>query len=240
MSIRVVCKHNTCYKFDRPVTLAPHVLRLRPAPHSRTPIRAYSLRVYPEKHFLNWQQDPFGNYLARVVFLERTRELRIEVEVVADMTVINPFDFFMEEAAESYPFGYAGQLRKELTPYFEVADDGPLLREWLAGVDRNEKRTVDFLVELNRRVRESVGYSVRLEAGIQTCEETLGRAIGSCRDSAWLLVQILRHLGLAARFVSGYLIQLTADEKSLDVGGELDPELVSDTGPQAAGRRLRR
>lgn len=222
MSIRVVCKHNTSYKFDRPVNLSPHIFRLRPAPHSRTPIRAYSFRVYPEDHFLNWQQDPFGNYLARVVFPEKTREMRIEVEVVADMTVINPFDFFMEEECENYPFDYAEQARKELIPYFELVDNGPLLLEWLAGVDRSERRTVDFLVDLNQRVRQSVNYSVRMEPGIQACEETLGRAVGSCRDSAWLLVQILRHLGLAARFVSGYLIQLTADEKSLD--GPSGPE----------------
>ncbi|MDO3379251.1 DUF2126 domain-containing protein [Geoalkalibacter halelectricus] len=222
MSIRVVCKHFTRYSYDRPVSLTPHILRLRPAPHSRTPIRAYSLRVYPEKHFLNWQQDPFGNYLARVVFPEKTRELRIEVEVVADMTVINPFDFFIEETAETYPFSYAAQLRKELAPYFEVEESGPLLTRWLAGVDRKEARTVDFLVALNHRVRDCVDYSVRLEPGIQSCEETLERAVGSCRDSAWLLVQILRHLGLAARFVSGYLIQLTADEKSLD--GPSGPE----------------
>ena len=222
MAIRVVCKHNTCYKFDRPVNLSPHILRLRPAPHSRTPIRAYSLRVYPESHFLNWQQDPFGNYLARLVFPEKARELRIEVEVVADMTVINPFDFFIEESAEHYPFIYGEQVRKELAPYFELVDDGPLLRSWLAEVSREETRTVDFLVELNRRVRQSVNYSVRLEPGIQSSDETLERAVGSCRDSAWLLVQILRHLGLAARFVSGYLIQLTADEKSLD--GPSGPE----------------
>lgn len=222
MSIRVVCKHTTCYKFDRPVNLSPHVFRLRPAPHSRTPIRAYSIRIYPANHFLNWQQDPFGNYLARVVFLEKARELRVEVEVVADMTVINPFDFFMEEECENYPFAYGEQVRKELTPYFELVDDGPLLRQWLAKVDRSEVRTVDFLVELNRRVQQSVNYSVRMEPGIQSCEQTLERAIGSCRDSAWLLVQILRHCALAARFVSGYLIQLTADETSLD--GPSGPE----------------
>ena len=222
MSIRVVCKHTTCYKFDRPVNLSPHVFRLRPAPHSRTPIRAYSFRIYPANHFLNWQQDPFGNYLARVVFPEKARELRVEVEVVADMTVINPFDFFIEEECENYPFAYAEQVRKELTPYFELVDDGPLLRRWLAAVPREKQRTVDFLVELNRRVQQSVNYSVRMEPGIQSCEQTLERAIGSCRDSAWLLVQILRHCGMAVRFVSGYLIQLTADEKSLD--GPSGPE----------------
>ncbi len=222
MSIRVACHHHTEYLFDRPVGLSPHILRLRPAPHSRTPIRAYAMRIAPGKHFLNWQQDPFGNYLARVVFPEKTRQLKIEIEIVADMTVINPFDFFIEESAEQVPFVYPAQLRKELAPYFELAEDGPLLEAWLAGVERAATPTVDFLVALNQRVRETVNYTVRLEPGVQTCDETLDKALGSCRDSAWLLVQILRRLGLAARFVSGYLIQLTADEKSLD--GPSGPE----------------
>ena len=223
MTIRIVCHHVTHYRYDRPVTLAPHVLRLRPAPHSRTPIRAYSLRITPEHHFINWQQDPFGNYLARLVFPEPSRELKIDVEVVADMTVINPFDFFVEESAETIPFTYEPQLHKELAPYFEVSEPGPLLSAWLDQVDRTATPTVDFLVSLNRRVWETLKYSVRMEPGVQSCEETLERAIGSCRDSAWLLVQILRHLGLASRFVSGYLVQLTADEKSLD--GPSGPEV---------------
>ncbi len=222
MAIRVALNHVTHYRFDRPVALGPHILRLRPAAHSRTPIRAYSLRVLPANHFLNWQQDPFGNYLARLVFPERARELRIEVEIIADMTVINPFDFFVEESAENYPLVYDPQLAKELAPYFEKTETGPLLSAWLEKVDLRKRRSIDFLVELNQQVKDSVNYSVRMEPGVQTCEETLGRAIGSCRDSGWLLVQILRHLGLAARFVSGYLVQLTADEKSLD--GPSGPE----------------
>jgi len=222
MSIRVACRHVTHYRFDRLINLAPHVLRLRPAPHSRTPIRAYSLRISPADHFINWQQDPFGNYLARLVFPNRSRELKIEVEVVADMTVINPFDFFIDEYAEKFPFDYAPKLRKELAPYFELCDDGPLLLEWLDKVEREPTPTVDFLVGLNRRLWEGLQYTVRMEPGVQSCEETLGLGRGSCRDSAWLLVQILRHLGLAARFVSGYLVQLTADEKSLD--GPSGPE----------------
>jgi uncharacterized protein (DUF2126 family)/transglutaminase-like putative cysteine protease len=222
MAIRVCCTHVTHYLFDQPVNLAPHVLRLRPAPHSRTPIRSYALRVLPKQHFLNWQQDPFGNYLARLVFPEPCRELQIEVEVVADMIVINPFDFFIEEYAGNWPFVYEPRLHKELAPYFELEADGPLLGEWLQGVPRREQPTVDFLVALNRRVQQTVTYSVRMEPGVQACEETLRLAVGSCRDSAWLLVQILRRLGLAARFVSGYLIQLTADERSLD--GPSGPE----------------
>ncbi|MEJ2565139.1 MAG: transglutaminase family protein [Gammaproteobacteria bacterium] len=222
MAIRVALNHVTSYRYDRMVKLSPHVIRLRPAVHTRTPIEAYSLRIRPEKHFINWQQDPFGNYLARVVFPEPGDELYVEVDMVANMTVINPFDFFIEEYAEHYPFEYTPQLRKELGPYFEIVDDGPRLRAWLADVSRSRRRTIDFLVDLNQVLQRHVAYNIRLEAGVQTCEQTLERALGSCRDSAWLLVQILRHLGLAARFVSGYLVQLTADVKSLD--GPSGPE----------------
>ncbi len=216
MAIRVSLNHVTAYRYDRRVNLSPHVIRLRPAAHTRTPIEAYSLRIRPEKHFINWQQDPFGNYLARVVFPEPSEELYLEVDVVADMTVINPFDFFIEEYAKQFPFAYETQVRKELGPYLEIVENGPRLRDWLANVSRERRATVDFLVHLNQSLQHDIGYNIRLEPGVQTCEETLQRAFGSCRDSAWLLVQILRHLGLAARFVSGYLVQLTADIKSLD------------------------
>ncbi|MCW8860560.1 MAG: transglutaminase family protein [Deltaproteobacteria bacterium] len=222
MPIRIACNHVTSYKFDRPISLSPHVLRLRPAAHCRTPIHAYSLKVLPETHFLNWQQDAFGNYLARLVFPEKTRELRFEVEVIADMTVYNPFDFFIEESAEKYPFSYNKLERMELAPYLQKVVTGPLLEKWLEKIDRSEVLTIDFLVEVNRQVQQTVNYSVRMEPGVQSCETTLQRKIGSCRDSAWLLVQAFRHLDLAARFVSGYLIQLTSDEKSLD--GPSGPE----------------
>lgn len=216
MAIRVALRHTTSYRYDHAVLLSPHVVRLRPAPHCRTPIEAYSLKIVPEQHFINWQQDPFGNYLARLVFPERAPELSIEVGLVADMTVINPFDFFLDEDAEHYPFVYGEQLAQELTPYFEIKERGPRLLEWIAGVARRKQRTVPFLVELNRRLQQDIAYTVRMEPGVQTCEDTLERTSGSCRDTGWLLVQILRHLGLAARFVSGYLIQLTADMKALD------------------------
>ncbi|MDX1520331.1 MAG: transglutaminase family protein, partial [Anaerolineae bacterium] len=222
MSIIVAINHKTHYKYDRLVTLAPHIFRLRPAPHCRTPIQAYSLRLRPETHFINWQQDPFGNYQARVVFPERSDELYVEVDLVADLTVINPFDFFIDETASDFPFEYSAQECKELTPYLEKKEHGPLLKKWLSGVKRTKQPTVDFLVALNQQLWRDIAYSVRMEPGVQTCEETLDKAIGSCRDSGWLLVQILRHLGLAARFVSGYLVQLTADVKALD--GPSGPE----------------
>jgi len=222
MSIRVACNHDTIYKFDRPISIFPHVIRLRPAPHSRTPIHAYSLKITPETHFLNWQQDAFGNYMARLVFPEKTSELSIKVEVIADMTSYNPFDFFIEEYAENYPFNYAKLERSELSPYFAKIDPGTHLKKLLDSIDRSEKRTIDFLIEVNQKIMDEVNYSVRMEAGVQSCEMTLHKALGSCRDSAWLLVQVMRHLGLAARFVSGYLVQLASDEKSLD--GPSGPE----------------
>jgi len=216
MSIRVAINHKTSYHYDHPVQLGPHVLRLRPASHSRTAVSAYSLTIKPDKHFINWQQDPFGNYLARLVFPEKTTEFSIEVDLIADMTVINPFDFFLEEYAEHYPFSYPEQLAKELAPYLEIREQGPLLKGFLAGLKRDKQGIVDFLVSINQAVNQVVNYAIRMEPGVQSCEETLEKKLGSCRDSGWLLVQVLRHMGLAARFVSGYLVQLVADVKSLD------------------------
>ena len=216
MAIRVAINHRTEYRFDRPVRVTPHVVRLRPAPHTRTPIEAYSLQVMPEKHFINWQQDPFGNYLARIVFPDPVRTMSFEVDLVAEIITINPFDFFVEEYAAHYPFNYTPHLRKELAPYLEITEDGPRLQKWLAAVDRSRQGINNFLVDLNKRLERDIDYAIRMEPGIQSCEHTLEKALGSCRDSGWLLVQILRHLGLAARFVSGYLLQLTPDEKSLD------------------------
>lgn len=222
MTIRVAIRHKTAYNFDRPVSLSPHVFRLRPAVHSRTPIKAYTLRIEPKNHFINWQQDPFGNILARVVFPDKCRKLSVEVEVIADMTVINPFDFFVEDYAENYPFKYDPLTLKELQPYLELAEKGPLLLQWVKDFDAGKRPINDFLVDINRKVFAAISYNIRMEVGIQSCEETLKIRSGSCRDSAWLLVQILRHLGLAARFVSGYLVQLTSDIKSLD--GPSGPE----------------
>lgn len=224
MSIRVAIRHHTKYSYDREVKLFPHTFRLRPAVHSRTPIEAYSFKVEPAEHFINWQQDPFGNYQARVVFPEPAKELVVDVEVIAYLKVINPFDFFVEEYAHDYPFKYDEQLSKELVPYREIKEKGPQLMEWLKTIDCGEQRIVDFLVMVNQAVFKHIGYSIRMEPGVQTCEETLQKRIGSCRDSSYLLVQVLRHLGLAARFVSGYLVQLKADVKSLDgpSGTEVD------------------
>jgi uncharacterized protein (DUF2126 family)/transglutaminase-like putative cysteine protease len=216
MGIRVLLNHKTIYNYDRPVTLSPQIVRLRPAPHSRTPITSYSLRIEPQEHFINWQQDPFGNFLARLVFPKQTKHFTLEVSLAADMTVINPFDFFLEPYAEHYPFRYEALEELELRPFRESLPAGPRLKELLASVEREKIRISDFLVHLNQRLQREIRYVIRMEPGIQAPEETLDLASGSCRDTAWLLVQVLRNLGLAARFVSGYLIQLKPDVKPLE------------------------
>ena len=222
MALKVSISHKTTYKYDRRINLSPHIFRLRPAPHSRTPIEAYSIKIKPDNHFFNWQQDPFGNYLARIVFPEKTDFLSVDIEIIADLKTINPFDFFVEKGVENYPFVYSEELKKELLPYLEITEKGPLLKDWVKKIDLTPKRSIDFLIELNSSLYNYLNYTVRMEPGVQSCEETLDKKLGSCRDFAWLLVQTLRHLGLAARFVSGYLVQLKSDEKSLD--GPSGPE----------------
>ncbi len=224
MSIHVALNHVTHYRYDRSVGLSPQVVRLRPAPHCRTRILAYSLKVQPTDHFINWQQDPQANYLARLVFPDPTRELKIEVDLVAEMSVQNPFDFFLTPYAEQFPFKYESNERRELVPYLVKAPATPLIANYLAGMSHERIRTIDFIVELNRRVANDIQYVIRMEPGTQLPEETLAKRSGSCRDSAALLVQLFRHLGMAARFVSGYLIQLVPDVKSLDgpVGAKQD------------------
>ncbi len=212
MSTRVAIEHRTVYRYDRPVQLGPQTIRLRPAPHSRTPILAYSLVVTPQEHFVNWQQDPAANYVARFSFPEPTTELSVHVDLVAEMTAINPFDFFVDAYAVHFPFKYPKALAHDLKPYLDKPAGSPLLDKWMTGVQRRAKQPiVDFLVELNQRVAGDVAYSVRMEEGVQLPEQTLARGIGSCRDSGWLLVAILRRLGIAARFASGYLVQLAQD-----------------------------
>lgn len=218
MSIRVALHHRTEYRYDCPASFGPHVVRLRPAPHCRTPVLSYSLQVEPSEHFINWQQDPYGNYLGRLLFNEPSDHLKFEVDLTAEMTVINPFDFFLESTAEEFPFTYSPSMLKDLMPFLHVSpelENSPL-SDFLRKVDRTPRRTIDFLVDLNQLVHDRVDYVIRMEPGVQTCEETLTKGSGSCRDSAWLLVNMLRNLGFAARFASGYLIQLKPDQKSLD------------------------
>src|SRR5450755_3710697 len=214
MGIQVALNHRTQYRYDKAVSLGPQVIQLRPAPHCRTPILSYSLNVTPAEHLLNWQLDPHHNHLARVIFPNRTSELLVEVNLVADLSPINPFAFFLEPGMEEYPFQYSPEQAKDLEPYRSVDEAGPRLQALVRKFSGERCGTINFLVALNRSVRDEVGYVTRLDPGVQNCEQTLELRTGSCRDSAWLLVQILRNLGIAARFVSGYLIQTGADSAS--------------------------
>ncbi len=216
MSIHVALHHRTSYEYNKPVEHGPHVVRLRPAAHSKTRVLAYSLKIGPGDHFINWQQDPQGNYLARLVFNEPMPRLDVEVNLVVEMAVHNPFDFFLEDSAQNYPFQYEKELKHELAPYLEIEGVGPRVNHCTRWFSKKKGRTIDVLVELNSAAHKAVEYKIRMEPGVQTPEETLDKASGSCRDSAWLLVNVLRGMGLAARFVSGYLIQLRPDVESLD------------------------
>ncbi len=216
MALHVALTHRTSYRYDRPVQLGPQTIRLRPAPHCRTPILSYALTVRPAGHFLNWQQDPQSNFLARAVFPERVTEFEVVVDLLADMATVNPFDFFLEASAEAVPFRYDPVLETELAPFRRADPAGPLMAGLVAALQPAGERTIDYLVRVNGAVRDRVGYIVRLEPGVWSPEQTLSEGRGSCRDSAWVLVQALRTLGLAARFVSGYLIQLKPDMAALD------------------------
>jgi uncharacterized protein (DUF2126 family)/transglutaminase-like putative cysteine protease len=216
MAIHVTLHHKSYYKYDRAVHHSPHIVRLRPTPHCRTPISSYSLKVEPKNHFTNWQQDPFGNYMARLVFPEPTDELTVEVNLVAEMSVYNPFDFFLEPGNEKWPFRYEESVLKQLAPFLETGTFGQRFEKFVSEIPSSNNSTTDFLVDLNRKIASEIKYLIRLEAGVQTPKETLDLSSGSCRDTAWLLVNVCRRLGLAARFVSGYLIQLTPDLKALD------------------------
>ena len=218
MALHVALTHRTSYRYDHPIELGAQTIRLRPAPHARTPILSYSLSVEPAGHFLNWQQDPQGNFLARVVFPERVDHFTVTVDLLADMATVNPFDFFLEPAAETFPFRYDPVLEEELTPFLKRLPIGPLLQSVLDALPKR-MNTIDFLVAVNQAVRDRIGYIVRMEPGVWTPEQTLGNAQGSCRDSAWVLVQVFRALGIAARFCSGYLIQLKPDQVSVEGPG---------------------
>ena len=222
MSVQAALRHVTRYRYDRRIALGAQTIRLRPAPHARAKVLAYALKIEPEGHFLNWQQDPQSNWLARAVFPEKTDHFTVSVDLTVEMNVINPFDFFLEPEAEKFPFRYGAELKAELEPYLATGTTGPAFERYLASISREPKQTTNFIFDLNAQLSRDIGYLIRMEPGIQTPEDTLCKASGSCRDSAWLMVQLLRHLGVAARFASGYLIQLKPDVKSLE--GPSGPE----------------
>ena len=209
MGKQVAVHHTTRYRYERPVSLGPQVIQLRPAPHCRTPILSYSLEVTPLDRVLSWMFDPLANQVARVLFPSQVAEFVVDVKLVAELQPVNPFGFVVEPASERLPFTYADELARDLEPYLRREETGYLMRRLLESLEYEGESTVGFLVDLNARLQREIRYTTRFEHGVQSCEETLELRSGSCRDTSWLLVELCRQIGLAARFVSGYLVQLS-------------------------------
>jgi transglutaminase-like putative cysteine protease len=209
--LRIQLEHDTCYRYDRSVVLSPQRIRLRPAPHNRTELGDYRMQVAPATHRLDWQQDAFGNHIARVLFDGPVTEFAISVALIAVPRPVNPFQFLVDPEAERYPFAYGPLEAEALAPALVTDDAGPRLQALIAECGGARESSVAFLAELTAHLRSVVAYTHREEAGVLDPEETLRKGEGSCRDSAWLLVQLLRHLGLAARFVSGYQVSVPAE-----------------------------
>lgn len=208
MSVKVLINHQTVYSYDRLVSLSTQVIRLFPAVHNKTSIIEYSLTVKPLNHMIYQLQDPYGNTETRINFNNRISQFEINVVIVASIEPVNPFQFFIESYASHYPFIYRAADQRPLALYMEVSKAGPLLESWIARLDFPSTEIVDFIAHINRSVYRDIHYHERIEPGVQTAEQSLERRTGSCRDSAWLLVQILRQFKLASRFVSGYIVQL--------------------------------
>ncbi|MDQ6619804.1 MAG: transglutaminase family protein [Pseudomonadota bacterium] len=216
MAIRIALEHRTRYTYDRPVDLSPHEIRLRPASHARTLIEAYALAIRGARHSIHWQQDAYGNRVARAVFEGTAQELAIDVRLTAQLAAVNPFDFLVAEHADRFPFTYLPEERRALLPYLASAPAAASVAAWADRVAKRfgvgEAQTVEVLVGINQELSTGIDYETRMEPGVKPGQQTLGDARGSCRDSAWLLVEILRHCGFAARFVSGYLVQLASSK----------------------------
>ncbi|HSI04083.1 MAG: transglutaminase family protein [Myxococcota bacterium] len=209
--MRLLIQHRSHYRYPRAASLGPHQIRLRPATHAKAAIETYALSI-PQPCQIRWQQDPNGNHVAHVVFDAEVEALDVDVEIVADIRPVNPFDFWVEERCKRVPFAYSDELTHDLQPYLATGDEtlatGARFRELSAALPTAQE-TVPLLVALNTAVNKRLKYVIREEAGIWTPEETLENGRGSCRDFAVLLIALARQRGLAARFASGYLVQLT-------------------------------
>ena len=224
MSLRFALTHRSTYRYARAVGFGPQLIRLRPAPQCRTPILSYTLSIEPATHWLHWQQDPLGNFMARVLVTQPVTAFSVTVDLTAEISTVNPFDFFVEPEAATWPFTPEPWLAEQLLPYRRLDPLGPLLDAFLQEIPRTPRGTVEFLVNLTARVHQRVAYVQRPEPGVWDTEKLLREGCGSCRDSSWLLVQMLRRLGFGARFVSGYLIEavmLGRDDAELHAWAEV-------------------
>lgn len=214
--MNVVLTHTTKYRYSSEVKLGPQIIKLRPAPHCRTSITKYQLDIQPTSFLIEWQQDEFLNHVAKVTFTEKTDFFDINVKITADLKPINPFDFFLDPSAVYHPFNYEESLKNELSQYLTVSEVGPLFKLFVEKIPQERRRSIEYIVYLNQLVFNKIRYLIRHEPGVQTADQTLELGYGSCRDSTWLLVQLCRQLGIAARFVSGYLIEVKPEWHNLN------------------------
>lgn len=214
---RVSVKHRIDYGYDHKVLLSPHRFRLAPQRDTQAIIEGYSFVLRPANR-IYWQHDVYGNKMARADFDEKTDFMSVEVTLEIELTSLNPFDVLVDDESQRFPFLYPSIVKNALLPYLQIVDRSSALTAFVGCAEKFHGETLSFLVQLNQHVCNYIRYVQRLEPGVQSCEMTLRTRTGSCRDSAWLMVQVLRRLGLASRFVSGYLIQLgTASGDSVEL-----------------------
>ena len=208
MPTSVALHHRTTYRYGGPVMVGPQTIRLRPSPITRAVIRNYALTISPEPAALRWFQDASGNVIARALFGAPADTLEFTVGLEAELGEANPFDFVLESDAVTWPFRYPAALALDLVAYQAAEPIRPWLAALLGTFSLQEQPSVQLLVGLNHLIFDKITYITRMEPGVLSPEQTVRDGAGSCRDVAWLLVAIARSLGFAARFVSGYLIQL--------------------------------
>lgn len=208
--------HHTQYNFSKPVQASPHIIRLNPTLNYKNKILEHSLQVFPEVFHQNNHLDVYGNPISRLVFLSKIEFLTVEVKMKVEVQDINPFDFFLSLAIENYPFKYPNSVQSYLQSYLEVVDD-EVIEHWLKSKNPpKQHKTLDYVTSLNKLVHQHLNYTVRLEPGVYSPKETIEKGGGSCRDYSWLLVNMYRMHGIAARFVSGYLIDLNFEVDNKD------------------------
>lgn len=200
--------HRTYYNFSGKVWLEPHTLRLRPRENHELRIESSDLKITPAAS-LRWHRDVEDNSVAIATFNSPTDQLVIESEVIIQQYNEAPLDFLVADYAIDYPFSYTSEDMAVLSPYITSTrqQDNKLLADWVATVWQPGERiqTYSLLQRLCVHIQQTLVYQLREEPGVQSVENTLSIGSGSCRDSAYLFMEAARQLGLAARFVSGYL-----------------------------------
>lgn len=216
MNRRYQIHHHTIYRYDTSVTFSPHYLRLKPQESDVCDTLSYTLDVSPPCS-VYWSEDIIGNHVAKCIFSTPSDILDIRTVLEVSLGEKNPFAFIVDEYAENYPFAYRPYEQNGLQYYLQVQEQGELFTQWVARFSPLSMYVVSMLREVANAIAMEIRYEKRHEPGYLPAEQTLAEKQGSCRDTAWLLMQTLRALGLASRFVSGYLLQPEDDVPDVDI-----------------------